>query len=57
MDAKIKIDGIDMNFKTKVDYIYPFANNKSKTIDVRFVIDNKNKKTFSKYVWKSSYKK
>jgi len=61
MDAKIKIDGIDMNFKTKVDYIYPFANNQSKTIDVRFVIDNKNKKLFpnmfGKALIKSSSKK
>ncbi|WP_419763583.1 MAG: efflux RND transporter periplasmic adaptor subunit [Arcobacter sp.] len=61
MEAKIKIDGIDMSFKTKVDYIYPIANNKSKTIDVRFVIDNKNKKLFpnmfGKALIKSSSKK
>lgn len=39
--AKINIDGIDMSIKTKVDYIYPIADNKTKTIDVRFEIDNK----------------
>jgi Cu(I)/Ag(I) efflux system membrane fusion protein len=61
MDAKINIDGINMSFKTKIDYIYPIANNQSKTIDVRFVIDNKNRKLFpnmfGKAIIKSSSKK
>jgi len=61
MDSKINIDGIDMSFKTKIDYIYPIANNKSKTIDVRFIIDNKDKKLFpnmfGKAIIKSSSKK
>jgi Cu(I)/Ag(I) efflux system membrane fusion protein len=61
MDAKINIDGIDMSFKTKIDYIYPIANNQSKTIDVRFVIDNKSRKLFpnmfGKAIIKSSSKK
>ena len=61
MEAKINIDGFDMSFKTKIDYIYPLANNQSKTIDVRFVIDNKNKKLFpnmfGKAFVKSSSKK
>lgn len=61
MEAKVKIDGIDMSFKTKVDYIYPIANNKTKTIDVRFEIDNKDLKLypnmFGKAIIKSSSKK
>ena len=61
MEAKIKIDGVDMSFKTKVDYIYPIADNKTKTIDVRFEIDNKQMKLFpymfGKAIIKSSSKK
>lgn len=61
MKAKINIDGIDMSFKTKVDYIYPLADNKNKTIDVRFEIDNKDLKLFpnmfGKAIIKSTSKK
>ena len=61
MDAKIKIDGRDMIFKTKIDYIYPYANKESKTIDVRFVIENKDKRLFpnmfGKAIIKTSSKK
>jgi Cu(I)/Ag(I) efflux system membrane fusion protein len=55
-EAKIKIDGIDMSFKTKVDYIYPIADNKTKTIDVRFEIDNKDLKLFPNMFGKASIK-
>lgn len=61
MEAKIKIDGIDKSFKTKIDYIYPLADNKSKTINIRFEIENKDLKIypnmFGKVILKSSSKK
>ncbi len=61
MEAKIKVDGIDMSFKTKIDYIYPMANSKTKTIDIRFELDNKEMKLypnmFGKAIIKTSSKK
>jgi Cu(I)/Ag(I) efflux system membrane fusion protein len=42
MTAKIKVEGINKAFTAKVDYIYPFVNKKNKTVDVRFVLENKN---------------
>jgi len=44
MNAKIYIDGIDTPIKSKVDFIYPIVNDTSKTIDVRFIIENKDLK-------------
>lgn len=41
MKAYVYIDGLSQAVKTKVDFIYPMVNEKTKTIDVRFVIDNK----------------
>lgn len=41
MNAKIYIEGVDTPIKSKVEYIYPIVNKKTKTIQVRFLIDNK----------------
>ena len=41
MKALIYIDGLSQAIKSKVDYIYPIFDDKTKTIDVRFIIDNK----------------
>lgn len=46
MKAYIYIDGLTQAVKTKVDFIYPMVNEKTKTIDVRFVIDNKDLKIY-----------
>lgn len=40
-NANITIDGIDKEIKTKVDFIYPIFDENSKTVDVRFILDNK----------------
>ena len=45
MKAKVTIDGI-RTVSTKVDFIYPKVNEKDKTIDVRFVIENKDLKIY-----------
>ncbi|XOB62402.1 efflux RND transporter periplasmic adaptor subunit [Campylobacterota bacterium DY0563] len=42
MEANIFIDGINKAIKTKVDKIYPIVTRETKSIDVRFVIDNNN---------------
>ena len=41
MKAKVYIDGFNKAFETKVDFIYPKVNLENKSVDVRFVIDNK----------------
>ncbi|MBU3014322.1 efflux RND transporter periplasmic adaptor subunit [Poseidonibacter lekithochrous] len=41
MNAYIYIDGLTQAVKSKVDYIYPMVDTKTKTVDVRFIIDNK----------------
>ncbi len=41
MSAYIYIDGLTQAVKSKVDFIYPMVNEKNKTVDVRFIIDNK----------------
>ena len=46
MDAKIYIDGMTRAVKSKVDYIYPIVDKKTKTIQVRFIVDNKNLKIY-----------
>lgn len=43
-DAVINIDGIDEKISSKVDFIYPIFDEKTKTVDVRFVLDNKDLK-------------
>jgi len=46
MKAKVYIDGMDTPVKSKVDFIYPFVNSESKTIEVRFNIENKDLKIY-----------
>ncbi|MGM0518929.1 MAG: efflux RND transporter periplasmic adaptor subunit [Campylobacterota bacterium] len=46
MESLIYIDGLSTPIKTKLDYIYPNVNEKDKTVDVRFVVDNKNLKLY-----------
>lgn len=43
-NAKISIDGINEKMVAKVDFIYPIFDEKTKTVDVRFVLDNKDLK-------------
>lgn len=42
LNAKVLIDGLSKPVLTKVDFIYPILDEKTKTIDVRFILDNKN---------------
>lgn len=46
MKARIYIDGIKEAVESKVDMIYPTVNLKTKTVDVRFVIPNKDLKLY-----------
>ena len=39
-DALINIDGINQKIKSKVDFVYPIFDEKTKTVDVRFVLEN-----------------
>ena len=43
-EALINIDGINQKIKSKVDFIYPIFDEKSKTVDVRFVLENEDLK-------------
>ena len=43
-EALINIDGINQKIKSKVDFIYPIFDEKTKTVDVRFVLENKDLK-------------
>ena len=43
-DAKISIDGLNEKIVAKVDFIYPIFDEKTKTVDVRFILDNKDLK-------------
>ena len=43
-DAKISIDGLNEKMVAKVDFIYPIFDEKTKTVDVRFILDNKDLK-------------
>jgi len=45
MDAKIYVSGVG-EFNSKVDLIHPIVENKTKTIPVRLIVDNKKKKLF-----------
>ena len=45
MNANVYIDGVGV-YKAKVDLIHPILDNKTKTIPVRVVIQNKNNKVF-----------
>ena len=46
MKAKIYIDGIKKPIDSKVDTIYPTVDLKTKTVNVRFIIENKNLKLY-----------
>ena len=39
-DALINIDGINQKIKSKVDFVYPIFDEKTKTVDVRFILEN-----------------
>lgn len=41
-EAMIHIDGLNKMINSKVDFIYPIFDEKSKTVNVRFIIDNEN---------------
>ena len=41
-EAKVYIDGISSSIIVKLDYIYPIVDEKNKTVDVRFIVDNSN---------------
>ena len=40
MIASINIDGINKSINTKIDFIYPIFDDKTKTVNVRFIVDN-----------------
>lgn len=40
MKAFINIDGTNKSIETKVDFIYPIFDDKTKTVDIRFIVDN-----------------
>jgi membrane fusion protein, copper/silver efflux system len=42
MEAQISIDGLTSGIKSTIDFIYPIFDDKTKTVDVRFVLDNTN---------------
>ena len=42
MEAQISIDGLNSTIKSTVDFIYPTFDDKTKTVDVRFILDNTN---------------
>lgn len=46
MKAKILIDGLKKPIDSKVDFIYPNVNLKTKTVDVRFTLENKDLKLY-----------
>lgn len=46
MQAKIYIDGVDRPIVSKVDYIYPIIDEKTKTFKVRFLLNNQDIKFF-----------
>ena len=40
MEVQISIDGLNSTIKSTVDFIYPTFDDKTKTIDVRFILEN-----------------
>lgn len=40
-DAVINIDGINQKLNSKVDFVYPIFDEETKTVDVRFILENK----------------
>lgn len=45
-EAFVNIDGISEKIASKVDFVYPIFDDKNKTVDVRFVLENKDLKLF-----------
>lgn len=45
-EAFVNIDGISEEIASKVDFVYPIFDDKNKTVDVRFVLENKDLKLF-----------
>ena len=43
-DAVINIDGVNQKLNSKVDFIYPIFDEKTKTVDVRFILENEDLK-------------
>ncbi|HJE02648.1 Cation efflux system protein CusB precursor [Aliarcobacter thereius] len=43
MKANIKLDGLENPINAKVDFIYPVIDDSKKTVDIRFIIDNKSR--------------
>ena len=43
-EALVNIDGINQKIKSKVDFVYPIFDEKTKTVDVRFILENKDLK-------------
>jgi len=56
MDSKIFIDGVQNPIKASIDKIYPIVNRETKSVDVRFIIDNKELKYFPNMFGKVSIK-
>jgi len=56
MSADIKIDGFE-TIKSKVDFIYPTLNSKTKTIDIRLIIDNRDYKIYPNLFAKVRFQK
>lgn len=46
MQSLIYVDGFSTPIKTKLDYIYPNVDEKDKSVNVRFIVDNKNLKFY-----------
>ncbi len=46
MPAKIYVDGISKTIRSKIDYIYPYIDPKTKKVKVRFLVDNKKLKLY-----------
>ncbi|MDZ7818159.1 MAG: efflux RND transporter periplasmic adaptor subunit [Aliarcobacter sp.] len=40
MEAQINIDGLNKSIKSTIDFIYPTFDDKTKTVDVRFILEN-----------------
>lgn len=47
MPAKIYIEGLNKSYTSKVDFIYPLIDEKTKTVDVRFIIENKDLEVYA----------
>ncbi len=44
--VKVYFDGITSPIESKIDFIYPNVDEKSKTVDIRIVVENKDKKIY-----------